>query len=92
MTTTAQAIVDQVGRKAFVMMGSDHIVADDLRIAFSVRGSRVKKIVIQYEVGLDTYTVRFYNRTMQMVHESENIYADGLHQCIEANTGLSLSL
>lgn len=40
----------------------------------------------------DTYTIQFMSRTGRMIREIDGVYADGLRQAIEINTGLALSL
>ncbi len=94
--TIAQTIADQIGGRAFVMMGTRHKLAGENFLSFDIRGCPAfNKIQITLD-PLDTYKVEFFkfNRSFERVNylERDGIYADGLHQCIEANTGLCLSL
>jgi hypothetical protein len=91
----AKTIADQIGNRAFVMMGTRHKLAGENFLSFDIRGCPAfNKIQITLD-PLDTYKVEFFKfRNWERVSylEREGIYADGLHQCIEANTGLCLSL
>ncbi len=91
----AQTIADQIGHKAFVMMGTRHKLADERSLSFDVRGSRVyNKVQVTLEPN-DTYTVKFFKFwNFELVRDRtvDLVYADGLKQVIEHNTGLYLSL
>lgn len=91
----AQTIADQIGGRAFLMMGTRHKMAYGQTLIFDIRGSKKFNKVRVTLTPLDVYTVEFIKvRGHEIVsrHEVENVYADGLHQCIEHNTGLALSL
>jgi hypothetical protein len=91
----AQAIADQIGPRAFYMMGTKHRLDSGDALSFDIRGSReFNKVQITLEPS-DTYKVEFFKfRAFERVNylERSGVYADGLHQCIEHNTGLALSL
>lgn len=94
----AQAIREQVGHRAFTMMGTRAIVNTQGGIQFDVHGSRnVSKVRIVLDWGTDTYTVSFYkisNRGLDVktVAEVELVQASQLRSVIDNRTGLTLSL
>lgn len=90
----ANTIAEQIGARAFLMLGTRIKLAVDNGLLFDLRGSplRVRKVQVRLDPS-DTYTVQFWGGggTMQparLLAEVDNIYADGLCQCIEHNTGL----
>lgn len=88
-------IARQIGHRAFQMMGSGVLVADGNSLTFDVKGCREWRKIKVTLTPLDTYTVDFYQfRGVYMTNQKtvEDVYADGLQQCIEYNTGLCLSL
>lgn len=97
--TVANTIAQQIGHRAFVMMGTRHKLGDDLSLTFDIRGSRtVNKIRVRLNV-LDLYDLTFWKVTrrngefkVKVVEEVEDIYFDGLRDVIERVTGLCLSL
>ena len=98
ISEVAQTIIDQLGRQARVMMGIKHILYSDAAIHFAIgSGSpkKVTKIVIAYEAGSDTYTLRFYagkGIKIRMLTEVDGVYADGMHRVLESETGFRTSL
>lgn len=108
MTTTennlevANIIAQQIGGRAFVMMGTRYKTGYPSAISFDIRGAQANKIIVKLD-PFDTYTVQFWKVPIStraiilgkkaiMLYESTDIYADGICQYIEANTGLCLSL
>lgn len=91
----AQTIAQQIGQRAFLMMGTKHKVGDGKSLSFDIHGCReYSKVRVTLEPS-DTYTLEFFKfRSFQITrhHTVDNVYADGLKQCIEHNTGLLLSL
>lgn len=91
----ANTIAQQIGHRAFLMMGTRNKLGDANSLVFDVRGSGdVNKVRVSLEPS-DTYTVTFYKVRglhVQTVAAMECVYADGLNQVIESNTGLCLSL
>jgi hypothetical protein len=91
----AQTISEQIGHRAFFLMGTRHKMADGPALLFDLRGSRtVNKIRVRLDPS-DTYTVTFWKirgMTCNTVAEFSGVYADGLNQLIESQTGLALSL
>ena len=94
----ANTIAEQIGGRAFLMLGTRQKLAIDKGLLFDLRGSpmNIHKIQVRLEPS-DTYTVQFWSgatgrHPAKLIHESDNIYADGLCQCIEINTGLRTSL
>ena len=99
MTTNqvAQTIAQQIGNRAFFMMGAKNLMADGNTLTFKV-GSNAKKVT-HVRVTLepfDTYRMEFLNirgfNAPKTLSEVDGVYFDGLHQVIESNTGLALSL
>ena len=93
----AKEIARQIGNRALFMMGAMNLVAGDNSLAFHIRGSReCDKIVVTLEAS-DTYRLDFWQGAIgrhqpKLVKSIDDVYADGLHQAIEYNTGLRLSL
>lgn len=93
--TIAQTISDQIGRRAFLMMGTKHKLGGENFLSFDIHGCpQFNKIQVTLEPD-DTYKVEFFKfRKFECVNylERDMIYAENLNQCIETNTGLALSL
>lgn len=91
----ANTIRDQIGSRAFYMMGAKNLLGSPDSLAFQIRGSmNVNRISITLDPS-DTYTVRFVRVRGLKVKEVatvENVYADALKPVIEKHTGLYLSL
>ena len=94
--TVGQTIAQQIGNKAFTMMGAKNLVASEDGLQWKV--GRNSKGITHVMVTLDpsdTYTVGFYKirgANVRQVAKSEGVYVDSLHTTIECNTGLYLSL
>ena len=89
MNTIAQIIKEQIGHNAFVMMGTSAFGYTNNSLSFNVKGSDVKSIKIVLN-GWDLYDVTFYTAAGQK--EISNLYCDMLHEAIERESGLYLSL
>ena len=96
----AKIIAEQIGNRAFTMMGTNRLVAIDKGLQFNVRGLRgrnnINQIVIRLN-GLDYYDIEFnhYSKktfSTNLVNGVDNISVDVLHKIIEEYTGLYLSL
>ena len=102
MTTTetnlevAKTIAAQIGGRAFFMMGTQFKTGDANSLSFNVRGSKkINRVKITLDAGSDTYVVEMCKvRAMNVTNRVTvcGVYADGLHQVIEIETGLRLSL
>lgn len=96
----SQTIANQIGRRAFFMMGAKNIGATthDGKAALTFGIMRNDNGVTHVRVTLepsDTYTVTFLRvRGLKIttVSEAEMVFADVLNQVIENRTGLRLSL
>ncbi len=93
----AQQIAAQIGHRAFVMMGTQHKIADELSLTFNVRGSRTWNKVKVTLNPMDTYDITFYKigRAPKFrIQEKtvDNVYVGDMHELIERETGLYLSL
>ena len=93
MNTVAQTIAQQIGNRAFFMMGTKlDKWADGNALIFKVRGSKRVKMVKVTLAADDTYTVGFFGLAARKVAECECVYVEQLHCTIEQHTGLYLSL
>ncbi len=97
--TVATTITQQIGHRAFVMMGTRYKLGDENSLTFDCRGSRtVNKIRVTLNAR-DLYDLTFWKVRrvngefrVSVVEEVEDIYFDALHQVIKRVTGLRLSL
>lgn len=96
----ANTIRQQIGHRAFVMMGARDLAGDQNSLRWRVgrNGKGVNLVQVQLDPD-DTYTVRSYrvrkvNHVPQatVVAEQSGVYVDSLHSTIEGQTGLYLSL
>lgn len=98
----AETIAKQLGHKALFMMGAKNLMKGkesngDEFLAFKIgrNAKSINVIKIIYNDGVDTYTVQFIRTragNVKIVKELDDIYFDQLHEVIENNTGLRLSL
>lgn len=91
----ANTIAQQIGHRAFLMMGTRYKMGDANSLTFDVRGDDTCNRIQVILDDDDTYTLKFFRCRgikAELVHESHAVYADGLQQCIEYRTGLALSL
>ena len=93
--TVYDTIADQIGHRAFLMMGTRYKVGDGNSLAFDLRGCRtINKIKITLE-PCDLYRVTFYKIKgidFKIVSELGLVSADQLAAVIESKTQLRLSL
>ena len=92
-----QIIADQIGNRAFAMMGAKNLMLTENGLQWKV--GRNAKGVTHITVTLhpsDTYIVKFQKVTRKCnvtdIATLEGVYADMLHTAIEQNTGMYLSL
>jgi len=90
----ASEIRSQIGAQAFFMMGAYNLAANQNSLHFRIKGSpKVNSIIIKLMPD-DTYTITFSKLTethctiSNIVH---SVYADMLHEIIEAETNLLLT-
>lgn len=105
--TVANLIAEQIGHKAFVMMGATNLLASEDHLQFKI-GSNGKKVthVTVTLTSDDLYTVRFDRVTrigfnpktgavtggVKMLAEVDSVHVDSLRNVISDNTGMYLSL
>lgn len=93
--TVAKTIQQQIGHKAFCMMGTKHLLGSENSLSFDVKGSRFcSHILIRLDPS-DTYTIEFVNcrnHERHVVKSVDMVYWEDLHHIISSNTGLCLSL
>lgn len=87
-----QTIANQIGNRAFVMMGARSLVTleDGLQFKIGRNPKKITTIVVRLDPN-DTYTVEFW-RGMRLAKDIDFVYADDLEHVIEDNTGLYLRL
>lgn len=94
--TVANTIRDQIGNRAFVMMGATNLLGSSDSLQFKV-GSNAKKVT-HVRIVLDksdTYTVSFHRchgASIKELASVSDVYVEQLHPTIETHTGLYLSL
>ena len=66
---SAVTTAEQLGRRAFVMMGARNIVTDEDTLRFDVgtNSRKVSHITVTYNLGEDLYDVCFYTGAAQTV-------------------------
>ena len=103
----ANAIREQIGNGAFVMMGAKNLLGGENHLQWKLGrvANKISHVTVTLDAS-DTYTVRFDKVTrigfsaktgkstggVKNVAEVEGVYADMLRKIIESNTGLCLSL
>jgi len=94
--TIAKTIMEQVGNKAFFMMGAKDFLGSENSLSFRIgrNAKGINRIEITLE-PMDTYKVEFgtvRNLNYTLKASFNGIYVDQLHSLIEKETGLFLSL
>lgn len=91
----ASEIYNQLGSKALFMMGAYNLAADNDTLYLRIKGSgKVNAIAIKLMAD-DTYTVTFSKVSGPKFTVSNivySVYCDRLHDVIEGETGLYLSV
>ena len=94
--TTAKIIAEQIGKRAFFMMGAKNLVDVGNGLTWKVgRNDNGVTHVTVTLTPLDFYDLKFQRvRGTKVVTTAEvkGIYADMVHRTIEQHTGLRLSL
>jgi len=94
---TIQIMLDQIGKKALYMMGTKQTTYDGeniLKIRFTA-SRRVNYIKLEYLPGRDLYNITFYKihgMNVKEIASYEHVYADMLHQLIQDEAKIYLSL
>ncbi len=93
--TVAKTIAQQIGHRAFFMMGTKNRLADDRSLSFDIKGcKRFNYIKITLD-PTDTYIVEFIKTRKHQIQTTvkfDMVYFDELHDLITTQTGLALSL
>jgi len=95
--TVAQIIADQIGRRAFFMLGAKELVGGENYLQFRISGCRtISHIKITLDPS-DTYTMSFLKWSgkkleYKVVAELSGVYCDMIHDVIESKTGLYTSM
>ena len=97
-TEIAIIIRQQLGHKVFAMMGVglDMWISDN-GLTFKIKGSKKANAIKITLNELDTYDVTFYKKGRAPSFKVkewtvDDVYVDTLHECIERETGLYLSI
>ena len=92
----ANIIKKQLGNKALTMMGAKNLVAGDNYLSFRIgrnsKGINYIKIILNPK---DLYDLEFGSirgMNYKVKYEAKDVYVDMLHDVIENNTGMYLSL
>lgn len=92
----AKTIAEQIGNKAFFMIGAKNLLAHDDALSFKIgRNSKSVNYVKITLTPADLYDIEFgwVTKNGYKVRSSEEgIYFDMLHGAIERNTGMYTSL
>lgn len=107
MSNVANTIAEQIGNRAFVMMGAKNLLGSESHLQFKI-GTNCKKVthVTVTLTSDDLYTVRFDRVTkigfnaktgavtggVKQLQEVEGVDVGQLHRIISEGTGLYLSL
>ena len=94
----AQSIHEQIGHKAYFMMGARNIVAGEDWLSFKV--GRVAKgkanyVKVIYDHGMDLYKMEFgrlWNQSLKPIASESSVYAEDMHGLIRKHTGLVTNL
>lgn len=94
--TVGQTIYNQIGQRAFAMMGAKTVVTmpNGLHWKVGKNSKKVTHVMVTLDPS-DTYTVGFYRQSrgdLKQLKNVEGVYVDMLHETIQNNTGLYLSL
>lgn len=97
MTSERNTIADQIGGKAFFMMGACDLVGDETSLLFRIKGCRVINKIRVSVNGQDLYRVEFFKITKRgmecrTVKDVDGVQVGQLRETIENTTGLYLSL
>lgn len=92
----ANTIAKQIGNQAFTMIGAKNLLAHESALSFRI-GKNVRKVnYVKVTLnGLDLYDIEYgciWGSNYKVRATDENIYFDGLHASIEANTGMFTKL
>lgn len=100
----ANIIAQQIGQRAFFMLGTQQKWGTEKSLQFNVRGSplHVNKIIVTLN-GSDTYDVEFWKVPVSAraiingkrpvkVSEQNDVYDTSLRSVISTGTGLAISL
>lgn len=97
---TLKAVIGHFGglRNLRMLVGASDFVVGDAQVRFSFKGCRrANKVVVQYEVGTDTYHFRIGKLNKQTwefdtILDEYGVYNDQLMDMFEQATGLYLTL
>jgi len=94
--TVANTILDQIGRRALVMIGAKQMVGDEKSVHFRIgkNARSVTHVVVTLDPS-DTYSLTFLRArgvTVKEVSSASFVYNDQLRTVIEHHTGLYTSL
>jgi hypothetical protein len=91
----AKTIQEQIGHKAFYMMGAKNLLDHGDALSFRIRGSKAVNYIKITLNAMDTYDLEFgkvWGMNYKVKSTFEGAYVDMLHDLIESKTGLYLKL
>ena len=92
----ADTIIEQIGKKAFFMMGAKRFVAieDGLQFKVGRNAKQVNLVEIKLNAS-DLYDVRFMwltKRGVKVKSEYSDVYVDNLHAVLREGTGMDTTV
>ena len=94
----AKTIDEQIGRRAYFMMGARNVLAGESWVSFRtgrVAAGKANYVKVTYNHGTDLYDLEFlklHGKTAKPIATETGIYAEDMHSRIEEHTGLATRL
>ena len=92
----ADVILSQIGGRAIYMINAKNFVDVGDGVVFSIMPNNKKVTHVEIKLnGRDLYDINFYNirgGNKKLINREDDIFFDGLHDAIERNTELYLSI
>lgn len=92
----AEKIQEQIGGRAFAMMGATNLMGDEKSLTFKISGSKnVSHVRVTLDALTDTYRIEFLKIRgvkVSTFHNSYGLQVSQLNEAISNHTGLALSL
>jgi hypothetical protein len=95
--TVAKTIAEQIGNRAFFMIGAKNLVGSENSLTFKVgrNGKGVTHIKVTLDAGKDLYEMEGFKvrgTKVTRVHKIEGLFAEDLHEGISNMTNMVTSL
>ena len=99
MSQVAQIIAQQIGSRAFLMLGASNLIGGENYLSFRIKGCPTINTIKVTLNPMDTYDMEFQKVTrrgvdvrVKVVAEVNGVYFDQLCDVIESRTGLYTSI